>query len=77
MGATYVRWHPFVLPEEWPMESSTMAYQSPKEALLKIERALIVQALHETDADISKTARDLGISRTVLYSKMKEHRLEL
>ena len=52
-----------------------MAHGSSKEALLKMEREFIVQALHETNANISETARNLGLSRAVLYSKIEEHGL--
>ena len=58
------------------MESATtMAHGSSKEALLKMEREFIVQALHETNANISETARNLGLSRAVLYSKIEAHGL--
>ena len=47
-----------------------------KKTLGEMERELIVQALQETDANISQAAKILGISRGSLYSKIKKHGLE-
>lgn len=46
-----------------------------KEALVRMEKRLIFEALRETDANIPETAKNLGLSRAVLYSKMEAYGL--
>ena len=43
-----------------------------KEAIAKVERDLIVRALHARNGNVTHTARDLKISRKSLQTKMKE-----
>ena len=41
----------------------------------KLERRLVSDALERNDRNISRSARELGISRKTLYEKMREHGL--
>ncbi len=45
--------------------------------LKEIERETILHALQITDGNISVAAKELGITRTTLYNKIKEHNLVL
>jgi len=49
--------------------------RSLKAALKKPERSIIERALQETQWNRKKAAAVLGINRTTLYNKMKEHQL--
>jgi len=47
-----------------------------KEAIAKLERVLIENALRETDGNRSEAARKLGINRRLLYDKISEHQIK-
>lgn len=46
-----------------------------KEAREALEREILINALHENDGNVSKTAKALGISRPTLYDLMSRHGL--
>jgi len=55
-----------------PQESLTKTHSSvPGESLEKIEKNHIQNTLKETDGNLSKAAKILGISRVTLYNKIK------
>lgn len=43
--------------------------------LERMEKALVVEALSRHDSNISQAAKDLGITRTSLYRRMRKHKL--
>lgn len=50
---------------------------SLKSARNKAEKEIIIKALAQTNTNISATARLLGISRSVLYDKMKKYSIKM
>lgn len=50
--------------------------KSLKEAKGEVEKEMIIKSLEENDWNVSKTATALGIERTNLHKKMKQHNIQ-
>lgn len=55
---------------------SDLKISSLPELVVEFEKKYISQALESNQGNISKTARDLGLSRAGLYKKLKRYKLE-
>lgn len=62
-----------ILPEDLPIFRPEDICVSSDNTLAGIEKAHISRVLHENDWNISKTARELGIDRSTLYSKIRRY----
>jgi len=62
-----------ILPEDLPIFRSENICVSSDNTLAGIEKAHISRVLHENDWNISKTAKELGIDRSTLYSKIRRY----
>jgi len=62
-----------ILPEELPIFRPEDICVSSDNTLAGIEKAHITRVLHENDWNISKTAKELGIDRSTLYSKIRRY----
>jgi DNA-binding NtrC family response regulator len=62
-----------ILPEDLPIFRQEDIYVSSDNTLAGIEKAHITRVLHENDWNISKTAKELGIDRSTLYSKIRRY----
>jgi DNA-binding NtrC family response regulator len=62
-----------ILPEELPIFRPEYICVSSDNTLAGIEKAHITRVLHENDWNISKTAKELGIDRSTLYSKIRRY----
>jgi len=61
-----------------PQESLIKTHSSvPGESLEKIEKNHILNTLKETDGNLSKAAKILGISRVTLYNKIRAYKLDV
>jgi len=58
-----------------PSSTSVVAPQGPPH-LSDVERRTIEQALHESDWNKARAARQLGITRTQLYCRLRKYGLE-
>ena len=64
-----------ILPEDLPIFRPEDICVSSDNTLAGIEKAHISRVLHENDWNISKTAKELGIDRSTLYSKIRRYRI--
>ena len=74
-----------ILPEHFSTETGNNSPPKPshqnflnlpfKEAVAALERALIENALRESEGNRSEAARKLGINRRLLYDKIEEHKI--
>ncbi len=74
-----------ILPEHFSTETGNNSPPKPphqnflnlplKEAVAALERALIENALRESEGNRSEAARKLGINRRLLYDKIAEHKI--
>jgi len=62
-----------ILPEDLPIFRPEDICVSSDNTLAGIEKAHITRVLHENGWNISKTAKELGIDRSTLYSKIKKY----
>lgn len=58
-------------------EQEPGAVENLAEKTAKTEREEIIKALVQTNGNKSKTAKILGIDRTVLYSKIRKYNLKI
>lgn len=65
-----------ILPEDLPISRSKDICVSSDKTLAGIEKVHVGRMLHENNWNISKTAKELGIDRSTLYSKMKRYGIE-
>ncbi|HXF06833.1 MAG TPA: sigma-54 dependent transcriptional regulator [Blastocatellia bacterium] len=67
----------WITPAELPPSVREHSYNPPKKeierALNDVERDLIVEAIERNQWNLEKAARDLGMSRTTLWRKMKKY----
>jgi two-component system NtrC family response regulator len=66
---------PMELELESPNGNAGAASSTLKEAKEALEREILVNALHDNNGNISKTAKSLGISRPTLYDLMARYGL--
>jgi two-component system NtrC family response regulator len=70
----------FIVPTDLELQSSSASGQSAgytlREAREELEREIISKKLQETGGNVSKTAKELGISRPTLYELMTRYGLE-
>ena len=70
----------FILPGDLELETGSVASHSSgstlREAREELERELISKKLQENAGNVSKTAKELGISRPTLYELMSRYGLE-
>ncbi|MBU1181248.1 MAG: sigma-54 dependent transcriptional regulator [Pseudomonadota bacterium] len=64
-----------ILPEDLPIFRPEDICVSSDNTLAGIEKAHITRVLHENDWNISKTAKELGIDRSTLYSKIRRYKI--
>jgi transcriptional regulator with PAS, ATPase and Fis domain len=64
----------FTLPQDRPEDKEDTAYLNI--TLKDNQRTLILKALKQNDGNYSRTASQLGISRTTLWRRMKRFRIE-
>lgn len=62
-----------ILPEDLPIFRPEDICASSDNTLAGIEKAHISRILHENNWNISKTAKELGIDRSTLYSKIRRY----
>jgi len=62
-----------ILPEDLPIFRPEDICVSSDNTLAGIEKAHITRVLHENGWNISKTAKELGIDRSTLYSKIRRY----
>jgi len=62
-----------ILPEDLPIFQPEYICVSSDKTLAGIEKDHITRVLHENDWNISKTAKELGIDRSTLYSKIRRY----
>ena len=71
---------PFIVPGDLELEAAAAATQSAsytlREAREELEREIVSKKLHENGGNVSKTAKDLGISRPTLYELMSRYGLD-
>ncbi|WP_306548384.1 sigma-54 dependent transcriptional regulator [Desulfobulbus sp.] len=74
---------PVIIPEDMPADLRSTGPQNNgatmllSEAMAKAEKQYIVNALHQSGGNRTRTAGALGISRKNLWEKMKQHRIEI
>jgi transcriptional regulator of acetoin/glycerol metabolism len=61
--------------DDLSLDPPSVCPRSKSTSLILIERSTIERAMRETDGNISKAARTLGISRTQLYGRLRKHGL--
>jgi len=64
-----------ILPEDLPIFRSEYLVRKESKTLREIEKAHIVEILHENNWNISKCAAILGIDRSTLYSKIRGYKI--
>jgi DNA-binding NtrC family response regulator len=64
----------FTLPQDRPVEDSDPGYLNA--TLKDNQRTLILKALKRNDGNFSRTATQLGISRTTLWRRLKKFKIE-
>jgi len=64
-----------IAPEHMTLRSATRL-PAASENLDEIVRRQIEQTLHETDWNISKSAKRLGLTRTKMYVRLRKYQLE-
>jgi two-component system NtrC family response regulator len=71
---------PFIGPSDLelavPSESSVLSGSTLRQARQELEREIIIAKLRETNGNISKAAKALGISRPTLYELMSRYELD-
>jgi two-component system response regulator HupR/HoxA len=55
--------------------SSTAQHATLADALAELERRMIAEALHKHGGNISRAARELGLTRRGLYLKLERHEM--
>ncbi len=73
----------YIMPEDLPIKKpeverpvvSDREVLPLKEAMRKWERQLLIEGLHATGGNRKETAKRLGINRTTLYNKMRDHEI--
>ena len=58
-------------PREAPLATRVSALEARRDELLEFERALVMDALAKHHGVVARAARELGISRTSLVSRMR------
>jgi DNA-binding NtrC family response regulator len=64
-----------IRPEDLPLLVNEARGRAPAKTLADVERQHIAQVLRETNWNISRAARWLGIDRVTLYNKIKKYHL--
>ncbi|MBU0544002.1 MAG: sigma-54 dependent transcriptional regulator [Proteobacteria bacterium] len=64
-----------IMPEDLPIFRPEDICIPSDNTLAGVEKAHIDRVLHEKDWNISKTAKELGIDRSTLYSKIRRYRI--
>lgn len=69
---------PTFFPEEAAntVRGNTRAQSKPNLSIKDMEKFAIIQTLHQTENNVAEAANILGLSRTTLYRKIKEYKIQ-
>lgn len=67
---------PLVTPEDLDLAPPTAKVLSLKDARERVERQMVVEALVKTDGNITRAAREIGVSRPTFHDLLARHGLD-